>query len=342
MDTTPPPVTYKSLSDYLPYDEVTDILTHGNCLDGAACAQFISNANPDRGVDVHYLMRGKPIPDMHGKHVAMVDYCGTAEEMEKLKRECARLIVIDHHVIDPTIIESVGHVFVDTNRIHAACFHVCEYIRAKQPRAAKFLPIHEIIEQHDLFTFNFETKKIISLMKRFPKTIESVCTLINLDYYMSNYNWFTERINRIATAIEKNDKALIEQAARTAVKIKNGDRSFAIVNCTQYDIISEVAVKAAIEVEADVGIALNFDFMADVISGSIRLGPTGKITNLQPIARLLGGGGSATTAGFRFRGSFTQFIEALSSMELPENVCPGNVRVLYGDTDSMIITTKDS
>lgn len=71
------------------------IISHKNCLDGAAAAAVVKRRYP--ASEVVFRNYGEAPPDVKGRDLFIVDFSFPAETMRKLKEEAASVTWIDHH-----------------------------------------------------------------------------------------------------------------------------------------------------------------------------------------------------------------------------------------------------
>lgn len=323
--------TLKELFEYLPPNKIDTVFTHGHCLDGAAAAALVRRMFPkEHWPEIHYLERGKPMPSGNGRCVIMTDYCGSFEEMRKLYSECSKLIVIDHHFIEPAVLELVKYVHVDKTQKRSAATLVYEYISMLFPEAHRNPPPDVIrsIEEHDLFLDTPHRREVSAILNLLVKDAECIDDILSLSTNLQQsfkcdaetggfYPKIDSDVNFVlrtlgAQVLRGND-ALVKSFVEKAVVVKHEeyDLTFALVCCTNFNIVSDVCVQSANFYNADVGITLSLDLCGGYVVGNMRLGESSGIRDVGAIARTVGGGGGMGAAGFRFYGTYEQFVKTL-------------------------------
>jgi oligoribonuclease NrnB/cAMP/cGMP phosphodiesterase (DHH superfamily) len=74
----------------------TICIYHGNCVDGFGAAWVVRKA---LGADIefHAATYGRPVPDVTGKNVVIVDFSYPYDTLVQMSYEAASLLILDHH-----------------------------------------------------------------------------------------------------------------------------------------------------------------------------------------------------------------------------------------------------
>lgn len=138
---------------------------HGNCPDGFTAAWVVNKVKP--GTEFHAGVYDKPLPDVDGKDVMLVDFSYKTPQMKELIGRANSVLVLDHHAtaeadIAPMIESGEVDGVFDMDR-SGAMIAWDYFLKGKDaPMALK------IVQDNDLHRFEFdETKFVIEAIRSY-------------------------------------------------------------------------------------------------------------------------------------------------------------------------------
>ncbi len=271
-------------------DKQIVVLYHKNCPDGfsAAYAAWKKYGDMAEYIPVGY---GEPlVSNLAGREVFMIDFCYELQgEIDQLKAETKRFVVLDHHASSRSRVESVPEHIFDPKRSGATI--AWSYFHPTEP-----VPLMlQYIEDIDLYTYRLpyaaEINAYLSIQRRDFQVWDTLITAIE------NPKTF-EKILAIAKHYQEYFDSLVEHSVNAAKKV-----SFEGYTCyfatTHGSMRSQVAHALYEKLPP---IALVVTAHPDGFAVSIRSDETVDVTK---IAAKFNGGGHPAASGFFIRNGVT-------------------------------------
>lgn len=269
------------------------VIYHANCWDGFCAAWVARKALGDiEAVPAHY---GTEPPDVTGRVVYLLDFCYSRAAMERIWRECRRLVVLDHHKTAMEALDGLHEpetgrdVVFDMGRSggHLAWlwFSMPTYPLHGQSRPW----LVDYTEDHDLWRHALYKSEVVNAALR--------------SYPLTFHAW-----DRLATrtptdllpegeAIRRYQREVIHSHVRNATEIELAGHFVLAVNATS--LFSEIA--GILAKGRPFGVCY-FDRADGQRQWSLRSDTTG--LDVSVIAQRFGGGGHPRAAGFQTIGSY--------------------------------------
>lgn len=131
------------------------ILYHGGCPDGFGAAYAAWKKFGDSAEYIP-LKHGRPVPDnLSGKNLIFVDFSYPKEDMDRLVRESASLVILDHHLGAKDIVESMPEHVFDAARSGATIAWSYFHPEVPIPTFLKY------VEDGDLYTFKLPDARAV-------------------------------------------------------------------------------------------------------------------------------------------------------------------------------------
>jgi nanoRNase/pAp phosphatase (c-di-AMP/oligoRNAs hydrolase) len=278
--------------------DVDLVLYHKNCPDGfgAAWAAWRLVGHQAEYIPVNYT--DEEVPDVVGRHVAIVDFSYPRDVLERLMEESASLIVLDHHKTAEEQLEGFPNAIFNLER--SGAFLAWEWFHPDTNVPHLIL----YIQDRDLWQWNlWHSREFSAGLFLVPREFEEFDHI----YERQDGSGVTELIHRGEAVIQYQNK-IHEIMAGHAILVEVGGTKVWAVNAPalfRSDVGNILAKKD------EVGIALIWWFSGkkNQIGCSLRSRPG---ISVLPLAESFGGGGHAQAAGFRWKGTFEElatFIE---------------------------------
>lgn len=261
------------------------VLYHKDCLDGfgAAWAAYKKFGGKAKYIEVEH--RSVP-PKLENKEVYLVDFCYKEPEMKKLLEKNQKVVVIDHHQSQESLIKKLipEHLF-DLN--HSGAVLTWKYFHPNKPIPKLLL----YIEDNDLWKFKLKiSRKIISVLALYDFNF-----LIwdKLEKDLENAKKRKKYIGE-GELLLKYQAKIIADIAKKAYRVMFKKHKALAINSSSSMLHSELGNNL---VKRGYPVAIVWYRMKNRTKVSLR--SDGK-TDVAKIAEKYGGGGHKAAAGFSF------------------------------------------
>ena len=145
------------------------VVYHADCIDGftAAYAAWVRLRDQAEYVPAHY--GDKPVEEVDGREVYLLDFSYPRAVIEELRRRAARVMVIDHHQTAAANLEGLEDCIFDQE--HSGAYLAWRYFHPERP------PMPDLVlavEDRDLWRFQLpETAEVHAGLGTLPRTFES-------------------------------------------------------------------------------------------------------------------------------------------------------------------------
>lgn len=269
---------------------------HNNCPDGftAAWAIWEKYANTNgHNIDFFAATYGKPMPDVSGKDVLLVDFCYSLTEMTEMAALARSVTVLDHHktaqaAVEPLLRDGVIKGVFDMNKSGARLAY-----EWANPGITYIPKIVQHVEDRDLWRYAI------------PNTHEICFYLDTFEYRFHTWHslWielelggkYAEAVRTGEAIRRKFDKEAEHLAENSAQWLRIGEFTVPVVNCS-YLYASEVGNRLA--KHPDAAFAASF-FINKVGDRIFSLRSLDEKEDVSAIAQLYGGGGHRNASGFK-------------------------------------------
>lgn len=288
-----------NLKEIEKFDKV--VIYHRGCTDGFAAAWLARKVWKDAlflaamyGEDTGYfdLLRGKDI--------LITDFSFPRADLERLHSISKSLLVLDHHQTAQKDLEGLPYCRFDNNKSGATL--TLNWVKEQGCEVSNDIELLALyIEDRDLWKFALPDSEIISIaIRSYPQNFD-VWDELFLD---NKVPW--EKLKQEGSAIQKYRKQMIEIHVNRASYLTIGGYDVPVVECSNNDIISEVATKLA-EYHP---FAACYYFVGDKVVFSLRSIPPDGI-DVSEIAKLYGGGGHKHASGFAVPAAFRIWLQSI-------------------------------
>lgn len=259
------------------------ILYHGGCPDGFGGAYAAWKKFGDRAEYIP-VKHGLPAPEgIAGRKLYFVDFCYPQETMESLVSEAVSVTVLDHHLGNKSVVESMPEYVFDEKRSGATIAWSYFHPDIPVPTLLKY------VEDGDLYVFKLsDSRAVISYMYAQPFRFDV------WDSLSAKLENDAERAALIehGKIYAEHFAILVEQIANKAILV-----SFEGFECylvTAADMFTSDVGNRLAHLKPPFGIVVNFH--GNVLNVSLRSDPS---IDVSAIARKYGGGGHPHASGFR-------------------------------------------
>lgn len=213
--------------------EPTICIYHANCLDGFGAAwavhdQVCGSLYRDKLI-FHPAKHEDPPPDVKGKHVIMVDFCYSREDLDNIAEQAKSILILDHHktAIEETYGFEIDYpnteVVLDMN--HSGAVLAWQYFSALSNWMTEISsPTPQIlldIEDRDLWKFKRASAKgICAVLQSHPYQFPIWTQLINDPNY--------EKIWEQGENILRWQRIAIDQIAATCKRVITFDSQYTV------------------------------------------------------------------------------------------------------------------
>ena len=259
------------------------ILYHGGCPDGFGGAYAAWKKFGDTAEYIP-VKHGFPAPEgLAGRKLYFVDFCYPQETMNSVASEAISVIVLDHHLGNKSVVESMPEHVFDEKRSGATIAWSYFHHDIPVPTLLKY------VEDGDLYVFKLpDSRAVLSYMYAQPfhfDVWDSLSARLEND---------AERAALIAYGkiYAEHFAILVEQIANKAIPV-----SFEGFECylvTAADMFTSDVGNRLAHLKPPFGIVVNFH--GDVLNVSLRSDPS---IDVSAIAKKYGGGGHPHASGFR-------------------------------------------
>lgn len=299
----------------------TTIISHANCTDGMMAAFLYYAYYRLQGkldeVEFIFMQYNKPVPEINGKAVIVVDFSFTKQELEHDNFRNKHIEIFDHHESAAKVYGGYGYYQCECN--HGSLFSAL-FTKEKSGAGlawdqigtdviiqlkASSLPYSEIeyfsrhlqylsnrVEDRDLWLYKFrDTRAVYEVLNSVPKTLEAWWDLIIGTPERVFKDMVQDADIRVQMRLE-----LANSYAQKATVVPYKDKTIAIVNCPS-NFASEVGdILGRQHAFAVMFIVSPKD---KIVIASLRSNSeTGE--DVSAIAKSFGGGGHINAAGFSF------------------------------------------
>lgn len=259
------------------------VIYHGNCPDGFSAAWIAHKKFGDQAFyyGLNYNM-GTPLW-LKGKEVYFIDFCFDDEEMNKIREENKKLVVIDHHITRKDAkIKDTEFIF-DINHCGSVLAWNYFFPNEKMPKLLDY------IEDQDLWLWKKEnSKEILAILNLKQFAFDDWEEMSNL---LENEKSMDSVIHDGAIILQYQKK-LIEYACKVADEVDfDGHRSLVVNSqCLNSEIGHELAKN---------GIHIGLTWSQEGRTIFVSLRGDGSV-DVSELAKKYGGGGHHNAAGFHF------------------------------------------
>lgn len=261
------------------------ILYHGGCPDGFGAAYA---AWKKFGDDAEYIpvKHGRPAPEgLTGRTLYFVDFCYSKEIMNTLIAEAASITVLDHHLGNRTVVESMPEYVFDEKRSGATIAWNYFHPAVPVPTLLKY------VEDGDLYVFKLpDSRAVIAYLYAQPFHFDLWDTLSAQLENETGRAALLERGNIYA----EHFAILVEQIAHKATLVSF--EGFECYLATAADMFTSDVGHRLAQLKPPLGIIVNLH--GDVLNVSLRSDPS---IDVSIIAREYGGNGHPQASGFRLK-----------------------------------------
>lgn len=263
----------------------TVILYHGGCPDGfgAAYAAWKKFGDTAEYIPVKH---GRPAPEkLAGRKLYFVDFCYPQEIMDVIVKEAASVTVLDHHLGNRNVVESMPEYVFDEKRSGATIAWAYFHPDAPVPMLLKY------VEDGDLYTF------------KIPDSRAAIAYLYAQPFNFDTWDALSARLENAPehAALIARGKIYAEHFAILVEQISNKATlvSFEGFECylaTAADMFASDVGNRLATIKPPLGIIVNFH--GDVMNVSLRSDPS---VDVSAIARKYGGNGHPQASAFRLK-----------------------------------------
>lgn len=261
------------------------VLYHGGCPDGFGGAYAAWKKFGDAAEYIP-VKHGKPAPEgLAGRKLFFVDFCYQKEIMDALISEAASMTVLDHHLGNRDVVESMPEHVFDEKRSGATIAWNYFHPDTPVPTLLKY------VEDGDLYVFKLpDSRAILSYMYAQPFHFDSWNVLA------AKLEDATER----AVIIERGKiyaeyfATLVEQIANKATLISF--EGFECYFATAADMFASDVGNRLARLKPPIGVVVNLH--GDIMNVSLRSDTS---VDVSAIARKYGGNGHPQASAFRLK-----------------------------------------
>ncbi len=290
------------------------VLYHARCPDGMASAWVVHTLFAEKGVtDAEFVPvdYGSPPPtDLRGRALIAVDYCPPADHLELMLRECATIIVVDHHkTAAPTVaaFENRSHgLQFEFDLEHSGSFLTWRHFFPDRSPP----PLVLYTEDRDLWAWKLPfSKEVSAYLSSLPWGAFGKWTAANQLLASQAVDVYHPAVNYGMVVLEAQER-MIEDHMRAAFLTELCGHQVWAVNCTSAPINSELVGRLAAGRPFAASWFVRPDGKAQV---SLRSrGATG--IDVSEVAKTFpGGGGHTQAAGFQVPASQLPFTVPLAA-----------------------------
>lgn len=275
------------------------VIYHKDCVDGMAAAWCFWEAM-NRGlfagdVEFHAGVYGERVPDVYGKRVFMVDFSYKLDIMEMICQYAKEVILLDHHksaleALWPLINEYDNFNMDDSTLTHSGAMIAWKHIKRVSEHKVKVPHALPLIEDYDLWRFTHpDTRPMSHAIRGRPMTLESYDEI--MAYNLTDFKKFVKEGEVLERAFDLTVTNLIPTVTRMFQLWR------------EYDNIPLANVNHMYASEVGNRLSVGHPFAATYYDDdkhrvfSLRSQKDG--ADVSVIAAKYGGGGHATSAGFK-------------------------------------------
>lgn len=268
-----------------PHHKDIVILYHGGCPDGFGSAYAAWKKFGDTAEYIP-VKHGRPAPEgLAGRKLYFIDFCYPKEIMEVFIRDAASVTVLDHHLGNRDVVESMPEYVFDEKRSGATIAWGYFHPDVPVPTLLKY------VEDGDLYLFKLpDSRAAIAYMYAQPFHFDT------WDALSAKLEDDTER----ATLIERGKiyaehfAILVEQISNKAVSVSF--EGFECYLASAVDMFASDVGNRLVQLKPPLGIVVNLH--GDVLNVSLRSDPS---VDVSAIARKYGGNGHPQASAFRLK-----------------------------------------
>lgn len=299
----------------------TTIISHANCTDGMMAA-FLYYANYKLmgkldEVEFIFMQYNKPVPEIKGNEVIVVDFSFTKEQMESEQFSNKTVLTLDHH-------ESAALGYGGWGKYFTTCGNGCNHetkfqkeksgaglawdhvgydltqqfksslfsTREREYYVGHLMYLKERVQDRDLWLYNYtDTRAVYEVLNSVPKTLEAWWDLI----IETPDHVFKKMVHEADIRVQMRLE-LAKGYADKATVVPYKDKTIAIVNCAS-NFASEVG--DVLGKEHSFAVMFIVSPKDKIVIASLRSNSeTGE--DVSVIAKSFGGGGHVNAAGFSF------------------------------------------
>lgn len=259
------------------------ILYHGGCPDGfgAAYAAWKKFGDAAEYIPVKH---GRPAPEgLAGRKLYFVDFCYPKDIMRKIIAEAASVTVLDHHLGNRDVVESMPEYVFDEKRSGATIVWSYFYPAAPVPMLLKY------VEDGDLYLF------------KLPDSRAAIAYLYAQPFHFDVWDALSAKLENDterAALIERGKvyaehfSILVEQIANKATLVLF--EGFECYLATAADMFASDVGNRLARLKPPIGIIVNFH--GDILNVSLRSDAS---VDVSALARKYGGNGHPQASAFR-------------------------------------------
>ena len=299
----------------------TTIISHANCTDGmmAAFLYYVCYRLQNKLDEVEFIFTqyNKPIPEIKGEEVIVVDFSFTKEQMESEQFSNKTVTTLDHH-------ESAALGYAGWGKYFFICNNNCKHeisfqkdksgaglawrniafkltdqfksslfsTREREYYVGHLMYLKERVQDRDLWLYNYsDTRAVYEVLNSVPKTLEAWWDLI----IETPDHVFKKMVHEADIRVQMRLE-LAKGYADKATVVPYKDKTIAIVNCAS-NFASEVG--DVLGKEHAFAVMFIVSPKDKIVIASLRSNSeTGEDVSI--IAKSFGGGGHVNAAGFSF------------------------------------------
>lgn len=235
---------------------------------------------------------GQPVPDVAGKHVAIVDFSYKRDVMREICRAAASVLVLDHHKTAQAELDGLENEFSDSNKSVQIKFEEGKsgVLMAWEYFFGDTRPMPDLIgylDAGDLWQLDRypDTKQVQAALRSYPYDFEQ------WDHWMTPEG--VDQLRAEGGAIRRYIDQKVAELLKTRHEIEVAGEKIMAVNAPWF-LASETAGALAEQSEQGWGICYYNTYDGKTFS----LRSRGEV-DVSEIAKKYGGGGHAGAAGFR-------------------------------------------
>lgn len=261
------------------------ILYHGGCPDGFGSAYAAWKKFGDTAEYIP-VKHGRPAPEgLTKKNLYFADFCYPKEIMDRLVSEAASVTVLDHHLGNRNVVESMPRYVFDEKRSGATIAWSYFHPGVPVPMLLRY------VEDGDLYVF------------KLPDSRAAIAYLYAQPFHFDVWDTLSARLENDAehAALIERGKVYAEHFAILVEQISNKATlvSFEGFECylaTAADMFASDVGNRLAHIKPPLGIIVNFH--GDVLNVSLRSDPS---VDVSALARKYGGNGHPQASAFRLK-----------------------------------------
>lgn len=261
------------------------ILYHGGCPDGFGSAYAAWKKFGDTAEYIP-VKHGRPAPEgLAGRKLYFIDFCYPKEIMDTLISEAASVTVLDHHLGNRDVVESMPEYVFDEKRSGATIAWSYFHPDVPVPKLLKY------VEDGDLYLFKLpDSRAAISYMYAQPFHFDAWDAL---SAKLENDTEHAVLIER-GKIYAEHFAILVEQIANKATLVSF--EGFECYLASAVDMFTSDVGNRLVHLKPPLGVIVNLH--GDVMNVSLRSDPS---VDVSAIARKYGGNGHPQSSAFRLK-----------------------------------------